>query len=197
MAKKETTAPAATGKTKLAYFLTGTSVRIVLHTADAKGEIGPADKVNEVTIDAAKLPAVFLDGETQKTLMGYGILKLLQDRTSQVSSSTTDKFNAMVKEAERLSETDDAGNGKWKATVVRAEGSGARSTKKVDTFLAQALVELKGISLAQATEALKALDKEQSKALASNPKVVAIVERLKGEATDAGPQGTDLADLLG
>lgn len=197
MAKAPATKPAAEGKTKLAYFLTGTEVRIVLHTADAKGEIGPADKVNEVVVDAAALPAIFMDGETQKTLMGYGILKLLQDRTSQVSSSTSDKFAAMVKEAQRLAEADEAGHGKWKATVVRAEGAGSRSTKKVDTFLAQALVEIKGISLAQATEALKALDKEQVKALASNAKVVAIVERLKGEANAAGPEGADLADLLG
>ena len=39
-------------KEKLAYFIDGTQVRIVLHTADAKAEISPADTVSEVAFDA-------------------------------------------------------------------------------------------------------------------------------------------------
>ena len=184
------------GKAKLAYFLTGSRVAVVLHTADAKGEIGPADKVNELVVDAADLPAEFRDGDVMKKLAGYGLLKLLQDRTSQVSSSTTDKFNGMVAEAQRLAQSGEDGFGDWKAKSVRAESTAVRSTKKVDTFLAQALVELKGITLAAATGALKALDKEQIKALAANEKVVAIVERLKAEGAAGGEAGADLADLL-
>jgi hypothetical protein len=185
------------GKAKLAYFLTGSQVKIVLHTADVKGEIGPADKVNELVVDAADLPVDFKDGDVMKKLAGYGLLKLLQDRTSQISSSTADKFAGMVAEAQRLAEADEAGFGAWKAKTVRAESSAVRSSKKVDTFLAQALVELKGITLAAATSALKALDKEQIKALAGNEKVVAIVERLKAEGSADQASGADLADLLG
>lgn len=187
----------AAGKTKLAYFLTGSQVKIVLHTAEAKGEIGPADKVNELVVDAADLPAEFRDGDVMKKLAGYGLLKLLQDRTSQISSSTTDKFNGMVAEAQRLANADAEGFGDWKAKSVRAEGSAPRSNKKVDTFLAQALVELKSITLAAATAALKALSKEQIAALAANEKVVAIVERLKAEGSADQAKEADLADLLG
>lgn len=196
MAKAPKVEGSAVGKAKLAYFLTGSRVAVVLHTADAKGEIGPADKVNELVVDAADLPAEFKDGDVMKKLAGYGLLKLLQDRTSQISSSTTDKFNGMVTEAQRLAQSGEDGFGDWKAKSVRAESTAVRSTKKVDTFLAQALVELKGITLAAATGALKALDKEQVKALAANEKVVAIVERLKAEGAASGEGGADLADLL-
>lgn len=197
MAKAAPKTTAADGKTKLAYFMEGTKVRIVLHTADAKGEIGPADKVNELIVDAADLPKEFRDGDGVKTLIGYGLQKILQDRTSQISSSTTDKFNGMVAEAQRLANSGDDGIGEWKAKSVRAESAVPRSNKKVDTFLAQALVELKGITLAAATSALKALSKEQVAALAANEKVVAIVERLKAEGAADQAKEADLADLLG
>lgn len=196
MAKAPKVEGVVSGKAKLAYFLTGSRVVVVLHTADAKGEIGPADKVNELVVDASDLPAEFKDGDVMKKLAGYGLLKLLQDRTSQISTSTTDKFNGMVAEAQRLANSDEGGIGEWKAKSVRAESTAVRSTKKVDTFLAQALVELKGITLAAATGALKALDKEQVKALAANEKVVAIVERLKAEGAADNAGGADLADLL-
>jgi hypothetical protein len=185
------------GKAKLAYFLTGSQVKIVLHTADAKGEIGPADKVNELVVDAADLPLDFKDGDVMKKLAGYGLLKLLQDRTSQISSSTADKFSGMVAEAQRLANADEAGFGEWKAKTVRAESSTVRSNKKVDTFLAQAIVEHKGITLAAATSALKALSKEDVAKLAANESIKAIVERLKAEGSADQASGTDLADLLG
>jgi hypothetical protein len=184
------------GKAKLGYFMEGTLVKVILHTADSKGEIGPADKLNELVVDAADLPAVFKDGDVMKTLIGYGLQKLLQDRTSQISSSTADKFAGMVAEAQRLAEADEAGFGAWKAKTVRAESSTVRSTKKVDTFLAQALVELKGITLAAATSALKALSKEDVAKLAANESIKAIVERLKAEGAQTEGQA-DLADLLG
>ena len=66
-------------KEKLAYFIDGTKVRIVLHTADAKAEISPVDTVSEVTFDANDFDHEFQSNDSPKTLLAYGLVKILQD----------------------------------------------------------------------------------------------------------------------
>ena len=185
----------AVGKTKLAYFLNGTEVRIVLHQAEGKSAIGPADVVQEMVVNANDFPAEFAATDGAKTLAGYGLMKLLQDRTSQLSESVTAKFEGMVKEAERLCAVDEQGVVQWRNASTRAAGTGAGRAKKVDSFLAAAVAELKGISLPDAISAVQGLDAESVKKLAANEKVVAIVERMKAEAKPATGQ-MDLSDML-
>lgn len=182
-------------KEKLAYFIDGTKVRIVLHTADAKAEISPADTVSEVTFDANDFNHEFQSNDGTKTLLSYGLVKILQDRTSQVTESLAKKFEAMQAEAQRLLTANEDGTYNWKNAVVRAE-SKPRSAKKVDSYLAQAVAQLKGISVVQATEALKALTADQIGQLSANPNVKDIIATLKAEATEQTEQ-MDLADLLG
>ena len=181
-------------KEKLAYFIDGTKVRIVLHTADAKGEISPADTVSEVTFDANEFDHEFQSNDSPKTLLAYGLVKILQDRTSQVTESIAKKFEAMGAEAQRLLTANEDGTYNWKNVVVR-EASKPRSAKKVDSYLAQAVAQLKSISVVQATEALKALTADQIGQLSANPNVKDIIATLKAEATEQTEQ-MDLADLL-
>lgn len=182
-------------KEKLAYFINGSEVRIVLHTADAKAEISPADTVAEAVFDSENFAHDFQSNDGTKTLLSYGLVKILQDRTSQVTESLAKKFEAMQAEAQRLQTANEDGSYNWKNAVVRAE-SKPRSAKKVDSYIAQAVAELKGISISQATEALKALTAEQIGVLSAKEGVKNIVARLKAEATEQTEQ-MDLADLLG
>ena len=101
----------------------------------------------------------------------------------------------MGAEAQRLLTANEDGSYNWKNAVVR-EASKPRSAKKVDSYLAQAVAQLKGISVVQATEALKALTTDQIGQLSANPNVKDIIATLKAEATEQTEQ-MDLADLLG
>lgn len=206
MAKKETVseeqttsqpqAGAGAGAAKLKYDLSGTVVRIVLHNGDAKGSFAQEQIIDEASFDAAGFAEQFVSGESVKTLIGYGLLKLLQDRTSQVSTSVADKFNAMILEADRLLTPDENGAFQWKNAVVRASGSTGPRARTVDSFLAQAVAELKGIPVAQASGALAGLDKESLDKIRANEKVKEIVARLKAESAPTESAALDLSSLL-
>lgn len=192
MAKAKETPVAVTGAAKLAYFIGTACIRVVLHQAEKKGEIGPADILDEVVLDVAGFPAKFEDGDEGKTLAAYGLCKLIQDRTSQVPGSKA-KFDAMVAEAARLSET-----GQWRNPVERKEGAVRAGSRRVDALVAKALSELKRIDLAVAEATLKKLDKDSYEKITKNEKVIALVASYKASVADAeGETGTDLADLLG
>lgn len=180
------------GKLKLAYFIGAGAVRVVLHQAEKKGEIGPADIVQEATFEVGAFPAKFEDGTDEgKTLAAYGLCKLVQDRTSQVSGCA-EKFNAMVAEGQRLSET-----GQWRNAVERKEGVTRAGSRRVDALVAKALAELKGIDIVAAEATLKKLDKDSYEKITKNEKVVALVEGYKAAAAEQPANETDLADLLG
>lgn len=177
------------GALRLAYFIGAKGVKVVLHRAEKKGEIGPADLVEEVQLNVEDFPALFADGDEGKTLAAYGLCKLVQDRTSQVAGCA-EKFGAMVKEAQRLQET-----GAWRATVERKEGGVRTGSRKVDTLVAKALSEIKGIDLAVAEASLKKLDKDNYEKICKNQRVVDLVNQYKAEVPAEGVE-TDLADLL-
>lgn len=192
MAKaKETPTTAPAGALRLAYFIGAEGVRVVLHQAEKKGEIGPADIVSEVTLSVEQFPAKFEDGAEGKTLAAYGLCKLVQDRTSQVAG-TKEKFDAMVKEATRLSET-----GQWRNPVERAAGVTRAGSRRVDTLVAKAISELKGIDLAVAEATLKKLDKDSYEKICKSEKVVELVAKYKADANVETAPAADLADLLG
>ena len=192
VSEEQSTASAA----KLKYDLSGTVVRIVLHNGDAKGSFAPEQIIDEASFDAAGFAAEFVSGDSVKTLIGYGLLKLLQDRTSQVSTSVADKFNAMLVEADRLLTPDENGAFQWKNAVVRTSGASTSRSRTVDSFLAQAVAELKGIPVAQASGALAGLDKESLDKIRANEKVKEIVARLKAESAPAESAALDLSSLL-
>lgn len=177
------------GALRLAYFIGAEGVKVVLHRAEKKGEIGPADLVEEVTLRVEDFPAKFEDGAEGKTLAAYGLCKLVQDRTSQVAGCA-EKFQAMVKEAQRLQET-----GAWRNAVERKEGATRTGSRKVDTLVAKALSEMKSIDLAVAEATLKKLDKESYDKICKHARVQELVAQYKSEVSAEAPE-TDLADLL-
>lgn len=186
----EGTTPAPAGQARLAYFIGAEGVRVVLHQAEKKGEIGPADIVSEVTLSVEQFPAKFEDGAEGKTLAAYGLCKLVQDRTSQVAG-TKEKFDAMVKEATRLSET-----GQWRNPVERVAGVPRAGSRRVDTLVAKAISELKGVDLAVAEATLKKLDKDSYEKICKSEKVVELVAKYKADANVESAPAADLADLL-
>lgn len=170
---------------KLNYELVGDVVTVTLHKGESRGDYKEEEIVEQVAFDAGTLAEAFDAGEAgTKTLAGYGLLKLLQDRTSQDKGSS-EKFEAMGAEFDRLSEP----GAMWRKPVMR-EGGGR--TRNVDAVLAQAVANVQGISLAQASAALKGVDKEKFEAVSKNEKVVAEIEKLKGVAEEE----VDLEDLL-
>lgn len=181
--------PVANGALRLAYFIGAKGVKVVLHRAEKKGEIGPADLVEEVQLNVSDFPELFADGDEGKTLAAYGLCKLVQDRTSQVAGCA-EKFGAMVKEAQRLQES-----GAWRSAVERKEGGTRTGSRKVDTLVAKALSEIKGIDLAVAEASLKKLDKDNYEKICKNQRVVDLVAQYKADVPAEGVE-TDLADLL-
>lgn len=173
---------------KLNYTLNGTTVTVTAHTGESNSTYTPADVVLEQTFDTGSFPETLTTGseDITKSLAGYGLQKLLQDRTSQVTGSPKAKIEAMIAEAERLQTT-----GQWSALKERTSAPKGR----VDSLLAQAVAELKSIPLPQAEASLKALDKEQRATIAENPAVAEVMARIKAEAKDA--EAASLADLLG
>ena len=197
MAKKDTTTTAETviRKAHIDYVVDGSKVVVVLHTGETRGTYEEADIIKQAEFDSAQWPVAFISGESTKTLAAYGLSKLLQDRTSQEKESPQAKFEAMLAEAARLTTPDADGAFFWRETVARGS-TGSRGTRAIDSLLAQAIANLKGVSVLDASAALKAMDKDKLDALRSNAAVAAELERLKAEAKAADASGVDLSDLL-
>jgi hypothetical protein len=171
---------------KLQYSLVGTLVTVSL-LAVVEGK--EPEVARSFALDAADFPSSFATGDeaVTKTLAGYGLQKLIQDRTSQVSESTEAKFDAMLEEGERLKET-----GEWRAAVERKSGG---ATPKADPILAQAVSQVKGLDINVATAALAKLDKEGLKKIRENDAIKAAVDAIRQAAKSA--EAVSLEDLLG
>lgn len=172
---------------KLKYAENGTVIVVSLvNEVEGKDD----EVVRSFTFNAAEFPAQYKTGDeaVTKTLAAYGLKKLLQDRTSQVSSSVEDKFEAMLEEGMRLHDTDE-----WRSEVVRASGG---STPKADPILAQAVAQLQGISVAVATASLSKLSKDEVAQIKANASVVALMDSIRAEMKTAAAGGTDLLASL-
>lgn len=170
---------------KLSYSLIGTLVTVSLmaHVEGKEPEVA-----RTFSLDASEFPSVFTTGDEDvtKTLAGYGLQKLIQDRTSQVSESAEAKFDAMLEEGERLKET-----GEWRAAVERKSGG---ATPKADPILAQAVAQVKGLDINVATAALAKMDKDGVKKIRENPAIKEAVEAIRAAAKSA--EAVSLDDLL-
>ena len=197
MAKKDTTTTAETvgRKSHIDYVVDGSVVRVVLLNGETRGTYEESDVLKQAEFDSAQWPVAFISGESTKTLAAYGLSKLLQDRTSQEKESPQAKFEAMLAEAARLTTPDENGAFFWREAATRGS-TGSRGTRAIDSLLAQAIANLKGVSVLDASAALKAMDKDKLDALRSNAAVAAELDRLKAEAKAADASGVDLSDLL-
>lgn len=169
---------------KLHYTNVGNIVTITLYRGEKFSDENK-EIVSEKQFDASGCPDVLMDGDIEKNLAGYGLLKLLQDRTSQEKDPEA-KVELMGEYFESF-----FSQGLWKKPAEkRAAGTGG-SRRKVSASLAQAVANLQGITIVQAESALKTLDKERFEAISSNERVAEEIARLNDESSEA----VDLSDL--
>ncbi len=131
--------------------------------------------------DASDIPESLENGDTVLKPHTYGLWSALAQRSSD-GKSIAEKLEMMTAHWENWE-----ANHKWKVTAVRKASNGS------DTYLLAALMQLKGLTLSQATEAVKGLTREQVSQLRANPQVAAIIEQEKAQALDSDA----LSDLLG
>jgi hypothetical protein len=173
----------------LDYSVTGDKVVVVGHKGESRGTYEEKDVIARLEMDVDSFPDVYQTaGGLEKGLKAYGICGLMQDRTSQFKGAAN-KFEAMLAEATRLREE----GALWSETKEREVKAKA---PKIDAYLAQAVAELKKVSVATATALLGGLDKENLAKLVANPAVVAKVDELKAAAQASGEEQIDMSDLF-
>lgn len=181
----ETSAPVTpVGKTKLHYAFNTTSVNIIEHTAEKASEMKKDHIVQEHSFSIADVPDVLQDGDIQKSLAGYGLQKLLQDRTSGTKDA-----GAKLAEMKVLF-SDYFTAGLWKSPA-KASSGGTRG-RKISATLAQAVGGLLDMTPIEAEANLKAADKEAFDALCKNPKVIAAVAEIEASVVVSEDALSDL-----
>lgn len=170
------------------YAVNGSAAVITAHNGEKRSEFGQEDVVGQIVANVADVPDVLQTaGGEEKSLKAYGINSLLQDRSSQASGQG-EKFAYMEAEWQRLCSE----GALWSATKEAAPK--AAKAPKVDSLLAAAIAELKGVSVTVATVMLGKLDKERVAALQASEAVQAKIKELRAAAEEA--EGMDLSDLL-
>lgn len=171
---------------KLHYSIDGDEVTIEVYEGERYSE--KTSTVATQVFSLADVPSELKDGDKVKSMASYGLLKWLQDRTSQVKGAE-DKLKAMSEEFETKAKA-----GLWKAPSERKASSGTGgSRRKISALLAEAVGALIGKTAIEAEAHLKALTKEQYEGLVANEKVVAKMDELKATIE---ADGDALADLL-
>lgn len=174
----------------LHYAIMGNAAVITAHAGEARGTFTQDDIVGQIVANVDEVPDVFQTaGGESKSVKAYGINSLLQDRSSQAKGAA-EKFAYMQNEWNRLC-TEGA---LW--SEAKESSPKAPKAARVDSLLAQAVAELKGLSVSVATAMLGKLDKEQLAKIASNEAVKAKVEELRAEAAEQADE-LSLEDLLG
>lgn len=171
----------------LDYSVEGDQVVIVGHKGESRGTYEEGDVVAKLVLPVDSFPDVYQTaGGQAKGLKAYGICGLLQDRTSQ-DKGAGNKFAAMLAESRRLRED----GALWSVTKERAER--AAKAPKVDSFLAQAIAEVKGAPLVSVTAYLERLSKDEVATIASNEAVKAKIAELRAQVE---AEDFDFGDLM-
>ena len=120
--------------------------------------------------DSATFAVDGLPEDVLRKLLTYGLQHILRDRTSAISAPA-DKLATARTIYEKLRA------GEWK---TRREGAGSRAPR-VNKYVLQALMELKGWSEDEARDFIASLTPDQKRALPHHPKLAPIVARLRAE----------------
>lgn len=162
---------------KLNYQLEGHNVIVTPYEGET---FGKATKAHDpVVFNGGDLPAFLEARDGQKSVLAYGLLKLLQDRTSEAVDPEA-KLEGMRQYYEIFK------SGAWRE-YKESTGAGA----KVDTFFVAAIAEIKGVSLPTAQAALQKLDKDARAQLRALEPVKAAIARMRAES-----DSVSLDDLL-
>lgn len=156
---------------------------LVMTTSVMVQQLRGDEVIAEKTFEVADIPEALTDGELgEKSLAAYGLSQLLQDRAK---ASGEDKIPAMEEVFELLK------SGQWR---VRREGS-ASGKVTIDPYFAAAVAQMKGISVLEATNALKGISTENRKAIRGLEAVSDIIKALKEKAAETAGENL-LDDLL-
>lgn len=150
---------------------------------------GGWDTVDSFAVQCADVPDSLENGDSFASMKSYGIRAFLLDRASQFREHGEAAYMQAMRD--HYKETLAVGIYKAKrASTGKASGA-------VDSLLAMAVAELRGMPLAQAQGALKAISAEQRKALAAQPAVVAKVAELRGQQAAGAAMAQDLLASFG
>lgn len=150
-------------------------------------EVAVIDRESEKPVKEAKFLAGEVHENVRNSVALYGLSKLLQDRSSDVSFGGKDKSATPEDKIAAMQEVFDLLKlGTWErerkagAPVVSAE--------------VEALAALKGITVAEAQTALRKYTKEQRDKILSHESIVAKAKEIKAARENAS--GTSLDDLV-
>ncbi len=164
---------------KMSYTMLADSVVVAVTNTTQDGEGNDVvETVAEHTFAVADLPEVLKDGDKEKSVLVYGLTKLLQDRTSQVKAPA-DKLEAMTTYFKEFFT-----QGLWKAPSVAGERKAA-----IDPLFAQAVAELKGWSIAQSTAIIQSVDADTRKQLRESEAVAEQIKKLRTETAEVDVKG--------
>lgn len=170
------------------YAVLGAMAVITAHAGETRSEFTQEDIVGQIVANVDDVADVLKTaGGEEKSLKAYGINSLLQDRSSQAKGQA-EKFEYMQTEWARLT----AEGALWSATKEAV--AKAPKAPKVDSLLAAAIAELKGVSVTVATVMLSKLDKEKVASLQASEAIKAKIAELRAAADEA--EAMDLSDLL-
>lgn len=158
------------------------SANLIKQTEDHEGNTEES-VIDSRQFNVADYPEALLDGETTKSLVSYGLSKLLQDRSSSVNME--DKLEEMDNISAML-----------KSGVWRERKAPAAPKATIAPIFAEAVQRVyaekgKDLSLTEVSAALAAKTPEERKAIKQLPAVGAMMDRLKQEAAE-----TNLDDIL-
>lgn len=163
---------------KLNYQIDGQCVIVTPYEGETFSKA--THKHDAVRFDAASVPDMLESRDGQRSAKAYGVLKLLQDRTSQCDDP-----------AEKLAEMQRYFavfvSGQWREYKEPAGGSA-----KLDALFVAAVAQVKQCSVAQAEAGLRKLDAATVKAIRALPAVQAALAALRAEAGAT----VELDDLL-
>lgn len=174
-----------------------TAANVVVDLVSRANEDVPFDieETFSFPVDPVAGPLEMSDGIM--SIAAYGLMKLIQDRTSSLTKKALSEMGLEGREAqlERVKGFKEVyelfESGKWNVRKPSAKKD------SISNYLVEAIAELKGITSLQARAALQGLTKEQREPMAELPQVKAIIDRLKAEAKEASANGENLlADLL-
>lgn len=158
---------------KLHYALIGAVITVTEYRGERFSDESK-EVLQTLEFDANECPAQLMDNATEKSLAGYGLLKLLQDRTSQ-DKGAENKLTSMQTYFE-----DFFTQGLWKKPAERTATTGG-SRRKITATLAEAIARIQGVTAIQAEAALKAVDKERFDAIVANERVLAMIAEVEKE----------------
>lgn len=136
------------------------------------------DKEKEVVIGEHSFPVSDVHTSLHKLVALYGYSKLLQDRSSDITTGP-EKITAMIEVAALLKSGEWEKERKVGAPVVRPE--------------VEALAQLKNCSVGDIQATLKTYTKEAKEKVFSNPKVVALAAEIKAKRESGSVDLSDLA----